>query len=474
MRRIYPALIMFIVLTLFLPGPGQAGEQGASGVKSLHFITEDGRSVSSGEVISLLPGEPFSLQARAFFEDGTDVIANSGADWSSSDPGVIAIPGDSFNYDFILLKAGSEGMAEVTASFKGKTASVRITVSPAVSLEVSLDRNTSYKNAGMENGRVVMENGSAASIYVTATLANGSKKEANRLTRFEPKNPGIVMIGYGSYPVVRYNQLIAQKEGNTEVTLTLNGVTASLGVTVAPRKKIVPDRNPDAVVSFNDPGLEIAMREALKIPAGEITAADMARLTEFSCLTGDITGLEYATNLKKLTLLANSQLRDISALAGMSKLRELSISPPAASGWGNLSDISPLAGLTGLERLELFGNFEDISTLANLVNLRELNLSSGRISDISALAGLTKLESLLIRGDFADLFPLARLTSLQSLQLFSHRVGDISPLGALVGLEWLSLNGKQFSDLNPLGKLVNLKGLSVTGRRLVMFPASEV
>lgn len=461
MRRVYPVLIMFIVFALFLPGPGQAGEQSSSGVKSLHFITEDGRSVSSGEVVTLLPGEPFSLQARAFFEDGTEIIANSGADWSSSDSGVMAVPGGSFNYDFIQLKAGSEGSAVVTANFKGKTASVRITVSPVVSLDVSLDKNTSYKNAVMENGRVIMEKGSATSIYVTATLADGTKKEANRLTRFELKNPEIVLIGYGSYPAVRYNQLIALKEDNTEVTLTLNGVTNSLGVTVIPRKKIVPDQNPDAVVSFNDPGLESAVRAALNIPAGEITAADMAKLTEFSCMTGDITGLEYATNLKKLTLPTNSQLRDISAIAGMTQLRELSIIPAAAGGWGDLSDISPLAGLTGLERLELFGNFEDISALANLVNLRELNLSSRRIGDISALAGLNKLQSLSIRGDFADLSPLARLTNLQSLQLFSCRVGDISPLGALVSLKWLSLNGKQISDLTPLGKLANLEGLSV-------------
>lgn len=452
MRRVYPVLIMFIVFTLFLPGSGRAGEQGASGVKSLHFIAEDGKTVSPGETITLLPEEPLSLQVRAFLEDGTDIIANSGAHWNSSNSGVIAIPGDSFNYTFVPLKAGSEGTAVLTASFKGKTASVGITVSPAVSLEVSLDRNTSYRNTRMENGRVIMENGSVANIYVTATLADGTKKEANRLTRFEPENPDIVLIGYGGYPAARYNQLIAQKEGNTEVTLTLNGVTTSLGVTVVPWKKKVPDRSPDAVVSFNDPGLEIAVRGALKIPAGEITAADMARLSEFSCLTGDITGLEYATNLKKLILPSNSQLRDISALAGMTQLRELSINPPAAGGWGDLSDISPLAGLTGLERLQLFGDFEDISSLSNLVNLRELNLSSNRISDISALAGLTKLQDLLIRGDFADLSPLARLSSLQSLQLFSHRVGDISPLGALAGLKWLSLNGKEIamSDIEGL------------------------
>ncbi|MFZ5597572.1 MAG: stalk domain-containing protein [Bacillota bacterium] len=258
MRKAYPVLIILLVFTLFLPGPGQAGEQSSSGVKSLHFITEDGKTVSSGEVITLLPGEQFPLQARAFLEDGTDIIANSGADWSSSNPGVIAIPGGSFNYTFIPLEAGLEGTAVVTASFKGKTASVRITVSPAVSLDVSLDRNTSYKNAGMENGRVIMENGSAAGIYVTATLADGTKKEVNRLTRFEPKNPEIVSIGYGGYPAVRYNQLFALKEGNTEVTLTLNGVTTSLGVTVVPRKKNVPDQNPDAVVSFNDSGLESA------------------------------------------------------------------------------------------------------------------------------------------------------------------------------------------------------------------------
>lgn len=43
-------------------------------------------------------------------------------------------------------------------------------------LTASLDVNTSYRSVGMENGRLVMENGSAASIAVTAVLANGANR----------------------------------------------------------------------------------------------------------------------------------------------------------------------------------------------------------------------------------------------------------------------------------------------------------
>ncbi len=52
----------------------------------------------------------------------------------------------------------------------------------------------------------------------------------------------------------------------------------------------------------------------------------------------------------------------------------------------NISDISPLAGLTQLGVLGLWNNnISDISALAGLINLLFLDLSSNNISDISPL-----------------------------------------------------------------------------------------
>jgi formylglycine-generating enzyme required for sulfatase activity len=59
----------------------------------------------------------------------------------------------------------------------------------------------------------------------------------------------------------------------------------------------------------------------------------------------------------------------------------------------NISDITPLAGLTNLQWLDLWSNnISDLSPLAGLTNLTRLGLSNNNISDLTPLAGLTNLE----------------------------------------------------------------------------------
>ena len=148
-----------------------------------------------------------------------------------------------------------------------------------------------------------------------------------------------------------------------------------------------------------------------------------------------------------------------------------------------LTDVSALAGLRGLEVLDLHGNaVEDVWPLAGLGRLRRLDLSGNRIGDVSALAGLVQLEVLLLDGNrvvdvlplallprlarldlsgnrVADAVLLAELRSLARLDLSGNRVGDTSPLGDLSRLVWLDLTGNPVSDLAPLGRLTALRWL---------------
>ena len=148
-----------------------------------------------------------------------------------------------------------------------------------------------------------------------------------------------------------------------------------------------------------------------------------------------------------------------------------------------LTDVSALAGLTGLEVLDLHGNaLADVWPLAGLVNLRRLDLSANRIEDVSALAGLAELEVLLLDGNrieevlplallprlarldlsdnrVADAALLAELRSLARLDLSGNRIADVSPLGDLSRLVWLDLTGNPVSDAAPLGRLTALRWL---------------
>ena len=114
---------------------------------------------------------------------------------------------------------------------------------------------------------------------------------------------------------------------------------------------------------FPDPVLADAVRTTLKKPKGDITESNLEGLTalrwskheEYSGpRIGDLTGLEYCTNLTEINL--------------------------TSCGF---SDLTPLSSLTSLTHLSLNENrISDISPLSNLTNLKTLDLSLNSISDI--------------------------------------------------------------------------------------------
>ena len=107
----------------------------------------------------------------------------------------------------------------------------------------------------------------------------------------------------------------------------------------------------EKTVSFPDVNLEIAVREALGRPTGEITADDLARLRELSAFAGiitDLSELEYAINLTRVELLGN-QIIDISPLINLTNLTELSL------GNNQIADLAPLADLTNLTLAQTSG-----------------------------------------------------------------------------------------------------------------------
>jgi uncharacterized protein YjbI with pentapeptide repeats len=64
-----------------------------------------------------------------------------------------------------------------------------------------------------------------------------------------------------------------------------------------------------------------------------------------------------------------------------------------------LTDLSPLAGLSGLQRLDLWGTrVSDLSALAGLSGLQSLDLDGTPVSDVSPLAGLIGLQNLNLVG----------------------------------------------------------------------------
>ena len=143
------------------------------------------------------------------------------------------------------------------------------------------------------------------------------------------------------------------------------------------------------VVKIPDSNLEQALREALDLQADmPITQQEMLRLTELrapNSQIADLIGLEYASNLKSLSLWGNP-ISALSPLTNLTQLKYLHL------GLCEISDVSPLAGLTGLTNLYLHGNqISNIKPLENLTRITHLWLGWNLIQDISPLSNLTRL-----------------------------------------------------------------------------------
>lgn len=180
-----------------------------------------------------------------------------------------------------------------------------------------------------------------------------------------------------------------------------------------------------------DPALETAIKEALSIGGRAVTDSDLAELTKLEVPIGEenemlvksLEGLQHCVNLVELNLVYN-----------------------------DVSDLDPIADLTGLEILLLMGNeVSDLSPLSNLTNLRRLSLGSNMISDISILAELTRLTTLEAgNNEISDIDALAHLDRLEWVNLGFNNISNIQVIADMNRLVYLNLSENQIADIKPL------------------------
>ena len=156
----------------------------------------------------------------------------------------------------------------------------------------------------------------------------------------------------------------------------------------------------EAAVHIPDANLRAAVETALGVaPGNPIAQTEMATLIHLKAPEvgiSNLTGLEYATNLKSLSLWGNN-ISNISAVAGLTKLTLLRLES------NNITNIEALSGLTQLTLLRLErNNIRDIKVLTGLVQLRLLRLDHNNITDLSSLLaniGLGNGNTVDVRGN---------------------------------------------------------------------------
>ena len=254
-----------------------------------------------------------------------------------------------------------------------------------------------------------------------------------------------------------------------------------------------PDLLPGGAVHIPDTNLRAAIAKALgKNPNAPITVEEMERLRELRTRNGigiinDLTGLQFATNLKELRIRDDSrhQFSDLTPIAGLINLESLhfgvnnisDLTPIAGLinlkslnvGVSNVSDLSPIAGLINLEWFHADGQYiSDLSPIAGLINLKRVGSWGNPISDLSPLTGLTKLEEIVAcGGKVSDLTFFLQFPNLKVLDLRKNSISDISPLAGLTNLTWLDLSENDISDISPLAGLTNLMRLDLARNDII-------
>ncbi len=267
--------------------------------------------------------------------------------------------------------------------------------------------------------------------------------------------------------------------------------------------------HPDDAVHIPDPNLRAALARMLgQHPDAPITVSQMEQFSRFSraghtkngvYVEGltlfnqgikDLTGLEYAINLKELFVREQREefrlngISDLTPISGLTQLVNLNI-----GGIGNhVSDLSPIANLTNIKHLHLGGNpisdlspianftqletiyFDDhvpltnISVLADMENLIRVGMWGPRFRDMSPLVNLPNIEVMDLCGnEISEIPSLKNAPKLKELYVFGNNVSDVSILQDLINLERLNLRNNDITDISPLAGLTNLKWLDLTG-----------
>jgi len=215
---------------------------------------------------------------------------------------------------------------------------------------------------------------------------------------------------------------------------------------------------PATQVPFNDANLQAAVEAELGI--ANPTNVDMRSLQFLDANNlniTDLTGLETATNLQRLTLYDNN-ISSLGALVGLTNLTELNLDR------NQVTELSYLAGLTNLTYLSLSGNqITDVHPLGGLVNLQSLSLTANLVTNFSPVSGLTNLTYLnLDRTQVTDLGILSNLTNLTTLSASGNpSLSNVNPLASLSSLQNVYLWGNRISDISVLTGHTTLQTLFI-------------
>jgi len=316
-------------------------------------------------------------------------------------------------------------------------------------------RSLGRYRGGPTSTTVVLHDGSLGLVAGVATLVAGwcAAVAWRRLARRVPE-PDVEPSPDARAARTRRRRLVAVG--------TAGVLVAALGLTVGTR---ATQREPVQDV-LADPVLASCVERALGV--GQGTGIAPGRLDEVGRIdcpwggSGDrvasLAGIEQLTSVREVDL-TGQDVTDLAPLAALTGLASLRLTSNAA-----VTDLSALDGLP-LTNLGLSGTgVSDLGPLAGTTTLQWVGLAGTGVTDLRPLAGSTGLLELdVAHASVADLSPLAGATSLSRLDVRENQVADLTPLASMPALDELWVGGNPVADLRPLLDAPALLGVDVEG-----------
>ena len=197
----------------------------------------------------------------------------------------------------------------------------------------------------------------------------------------------------------------------------------------------------------------------------QIKEAKETRATELDLLGNNITDLSPLAGLTNLThlWLENNKITDLTPLTGLTNLTEIYLNdnPITASQKAMLEEALPNTSISWPNVI-----------IVDSVNLKVwMQKYEGWILNPEPFGGMEVLHQIkyaketgatefyLSDNNITDFSPLAELTNLTNLIFVRNNITDLSPLAGLTNLKELDLLGNNITDLTPLTGLKNLTSL---------------
>lgn len=184
----------------------------------------------------------------------------------------------------------------------------------------------------------------------------------------------------------------------------------------------------------------------------------------------EINGNELNASLEPLCYLKNLEKLfvydfDGSKLEKIEECRHLKV----VQLWNSVSDITFMRKMEQVEVLDLMNNPElsDISALAGMVKIKRLELDRTSISDISVVRNMQDLEYISINETkVEDISALRGLNKLNTLDMYGTPVKDISMLAELPEIKDINAQKTKVEDVSSFVKAGKLKVLYIEKSKL--------